>query len=797
MSPRAVFVFLLVPCSAFAETAVPPTYEADAFRQLDELLPTPSGERLASGAPGPAYWQQRADYEIRATLDEDEKLLTATETITYTNNSPHSLDYLWIQLEQNRHADNSMSRRVGAAPDMAKLRYSTLRDIIEKENFEGGYTISSVTDGEGEPLETTTVDTMMRIDLPEPLAAGEQTRIKIDWSFNIIDADTHWARSGYEIMGEDKNALFTIAQWYPRLATYSDNGGWQNKAFLGRGEFALEFGDFHVELTLPADHIVAATGKLQNADEMLTPGQRERLAEAAGADKPVMIVTREEAEANEAEVPADGETKTWIFDAKNVRDFAWASSRKFLWDAVGTKVEGRDEPVMSMSYWAKEGDPLWGKYSTHAVAHTIESYSRHTIPYPYAVAISVQSPVFGMEYPMICFNGPMPEDDGTYSESTKKALISVIIHEVGHNWFPMIISSDERQWTWMDEGLNTYMQFIAESEWDEKYGSRRGRPEMIKSYMAGGNSVPIMTNSESLLQFGNNSYAKPAAALNILRETVMGRELFDFAFKKYCERWAFKHPAPADFFRTMEDASAVDLDWFWRGWFYTTKNVDIAISDVELWELDTRDPDIEKPKEREKRDEEYDREKSVVMNEGLPRYLERHPEVGDFYTDFDEFEVTAAHREKYDKLIEELEGWERELLKSQKYFYVVRFENKGGLPMPIILEVIYEDGEKETLRLPAEVWRANMKKTARFIPSTKKILKVRLDPNLEIADTDKTNNVWPPEANEKRFRLQRREEAPNAMREAKEAEDKAAEEEAAEAQKMTEEEKAEADQSTD
>ena len=618
---RFIGVLLGLVLSCAVVQAHPSHFDGDPFRQLDELLPDPTRLRGADGAPGPDYWQQRADYSIAVTLDDKKQRLTGKETIRYTNNSPQSLTYLWLQLDQNRFHREAPGHQSKEAPDFEKFRYRELSEELRREEFDGGFAIQSVKDGAGKDLPYTVVDTMMRVDLPEALASGGTMEMAIAWEHNIVNAREMWARGGYEYFEEDENYLYTIAQWHPRMAPFTDVNGWQNKQFLGRGEFALEFGDFEVSITAPADHVVAATGVLQNPEAVLSIEQRMRLKSAEGSSKPVFIVNRKEAEANEAS--RSTEMKTWVYKAKNVRDFAWASSRKFLWDAAQVEVGGK--PVWAMSFYPKEGEPLWSRYSTHAVLHAVDSYSRHIFPYPYPVAISVNGPVYGMEYPMICFNGPRPEDDVTYSRRTKHSLISVVIHEVGHNWFPMIVNSDERQWTWMDEGLNSYVQFLAEQEWDERYPSRGGHAANIVEYMASPKKVPIMTNSESILQFGNNAYAKPATALNILRETILGRETFDFAFREYSRRWKFKRPMPADFFRTMEDASGVDLDWFWRGWFYSTRHVDLGIKKVTLYELDTRDPDVENEKLRQEQGEKEDKFVTNLRNEGLDRYVDRFP----------------------------------------------------------------------------------------------------------------------------------------------------------------------------
>jgi hypothetical protein len=613
---------------------------------------------------------------------------------------------------------------------------------------------------------------MMRVDLPKPLASGESTTFRVEWSYNIPDADIFRSRGGYEYFEEDGNYIYEIAQWFPRMASYTDVNGWHHKQFLGRGEFTLELGDYTVRITAPEDHVLGATGVLQNPEEVLSDKQRRRLEEAKTAEKPVFIVKPQEAKRSEG-MQAKGK-KTWIFHALNVRDFAFASSRKFIWDAQG---HGKgDRHVMAMSLYPNEAEPLWSRYSTHSIIHTLDVYSRYTFEYPYPVAYSVNGPIGGMEYPMICFNGPRPEPDQTYYGSgeessvwkrSKYGLISVIIHEVGHNYFPMIVNSDERQWTWMDEGLNSFLQFLAEQEWEDDYPSRRGEAQNIIEYMTSEDVVPIMTNSESLLQFGNNAYGKPATALNILRETILGRELFDFAFKEYARRWMFKRPMPADFFRTMEDASGVDLDWFWRGWFYTTDNVDISLKNLHLYTLDTRDPEIDKPQMMAERDKEpitFTEERS----QALPKRVDQYPELKDFYNTWDELEVTEDDRRKFRELLETLDKNEAGLLKTERYFYVLELENLGGLVMPVILAIEYEDGEVENLRIPAEIWRKFPKTVSKLFITQREIRSIELDPRLETADVDRSNNHYPRKPVKSRFQLFKEEKEKNPMQQAKE-----------------------------
>jgi hypothetical protein len=597
---------------------------------------------------------------------------------------------------------------------------------------------------------------MLRIDLAKPLLPGQSISFQIKWWYNINDRMQVGGRSGYEYFETDQNYLYTIAQFFPRMCVYNDVTGWQNKQFLGRGEFTLPFGDYEVSLTVPADHIVAATGECQNYASILTPEQRKRYEQAKKSNSPVLIVTQAEAEA--AEKNKSTQTKTWVYKAQNVRDFAFATSRKFIWDAQNQTVGSKN--VLCMSYYPKEGNPLWERYSTKLVAHTIKTYSKYTIDYPYPVAISVHSKWIGMEYPMICFNGGRPEADGTYSEGEKYGMWGVIIHEVGHNFFPMIINSDERQWTWMDEGLNTFVQYLTEQEWERGYPSRRGPAYLIADYMRGDKSgiSPIMTNSESIKQFGNNAYGKPATALNILRETIMGRELFDYAFKTYCERWAFKHPTPADFFRTMEDASAVDLDWFWRAWFYSTDNVDIALTDVKWFQLNTQNPALEKVFLQNK-----DAQKDAFIGDTRNKTAitttvnEKDANIDDFYAKRDLYKVDALDEKAYQSFLSKTSPEDLAYLNAGKQLYELSFENIGGIVMPLIIEATFADGSTKVERIPAEIWRIEEQKVSKVFIYEKEVVSFRLDPFLETADTDLDNNTWPRQLQPTRYQLYKQE----------------------------------------
>jgi Peptidase family M1 domain len=728
----------------------PGSNHGNKFEQLGTILPTPNEYRTASGAPGPKYWQQRCDYDIKAELDETSRKLNGSETVTYFNNSPNQLTYLWLQLDENEHnkANNANYQDESNMP--RQLNNLALRAMENEKNGEGGgVNLLKVTDVTGKALKYTINKTMMRLELPTVLKPGQQFIFKIDWNYTITDRMAVGGRGGFEYFPEDGNDLYTITQWYPRLCVYSDFQGWQNHQFTGRGEFALTFGNFKVQVTVPADHIIGATGECQNYQQVLSPTQFARWQKAQTAKETMEIVTLDEAKA--AEKQKSKAKKTWIFKADNVRDFAFGSSRKFVMDALPAYVEGKK--IMCMSYYGKEAYNLYRKFSTKAVAHTIKSYSKFTIPYPYPVAQSVEA-ANGMEYPMICFNYGRTEKDGTYSEATKNGMLGVVIHEVGHNFFPMIINSDERQWSWMDEGLNSFVEYLTEELWDNKFPTRGGPAWTITDYMQlpKDELEPIMSNSENIIRFGPNAYTKPATGLNILRETIMGRELFDYSFKEYARRWAFKHPEPADLFRTMEDASGEDLDWFWRGWFYGTDACDISLDTVKFFKADldfvpaqrSRDTmlaitkpggskfdDISKIRNRD--------DKSIVFATDADSTLR------DFYWRYNRG-IEAYDTTKYASNIksnaEPLDDSLKQVL-GGKYFYELNFTNKGGLVMPIILEWTYADGTTEIEKIPAQVWRKNEGSLAKTFMKDKQVTKVQLDPMKETADINTANNAWP------------------------------------------------------
>ena len=736
----------------------PASNHANKFEQLGTILPTPNEYRTASGAPGPKYWQQRCDYDITATLDEPNRRLIGKETITYFNNSPDVLSYLWLQLDENEHSE---TRNANYQSGSTMNRNPTEASFAKRYDKEYGTNIVKVTNAAGVAIPYTINKTMMRIDLAQPLKPGQQFIFKVEWNYNIANRIEYGGRGGYEFFPEDGNDLYTMSQWYPRLCVYSDYQGWQNHQFAGSGEFALTFGNFKVAMTVPADHVVMATGECQNVQQVTTPAQYARWQKAQTAKDVVEIVTLAEATAREKQKLT--QQKTWIFKADMVRDFAWGSSRKFIWDAMPIYVEGKK--VMCMSAYGKEAYGLYRKYSTKAVAHTIKSYSKFTIPYPYPVAQSLEA-ANGMEYPMICFNYGRTEKDGTYSEATKNGMLGVVIHEVGHNFFPMIINSDERQWSWMDEGLNTFVQYLTEELWDNKYPSRRGPAFGITDYMRlpKDQLEPIMTNSENIIQFGPNAYSKPATGLNIMRETIMGRELFDFSFREYSKRWAFKHPTPADFFRTMGDASAENLDWFFRGWFYSTDACDIALDSVRWAKLDTETPirtfaeskatvpvakpmsnsfeDISKIRNRE--------DKRIVFATDADTSLR------DFYWYYGRGLVkvnetpTTITRPAYTDTFTTAQKIE---IAGNKYMYELYMTNIGGLVMPVIIEWNYADGTKEVEHIPAQVWRKNETRLVKAFTKNKQVASIKLDPMRETADINEKNNTWNVSGEPSKFQL--------------------------------------------
>ncbi len=747
--PSYCFIITTVFLSSFSifgqeqQTTQTGHINTNKFRQLYNEFSTPNAYRAASGAPGHAYYQQRADYKMDIVLDDKEAKLSGFETITYTNNSPDVLQYLWVQLDQNVRAKTTKRPLIESESTAPVLLPEDFTKTYVRNRFDGGFNIEAVKSVKGNALTYTINQTMMRIELPKPMSKGERFSFTVKWWYAINDHVIERDRSGYEFFPEDGHRAYIIAQFFPRMAVYSDVEGWQNSQFWGRDEFALPFGDYEVNITVPADHILDGTGVLTNRKEVYSKTMLERYEKAKTSyDTPVVIVSQEEAEA--AAKTFVNTTKTWKLKANNVRDFGFATSRRFILDMMAVKLDTKD--VMAVSMYPKEGNPLWEEWSTRAVASTLKSYSRMTFEYPYHKAISVHAKNQGMEYPMICWNYGRPKTDGTYSDQVKYAMMGVIIHEVGHNFFPMIVNSDERQWTWMDEGLNTFVQYIAEQDFgktypnalsqnDTHFPSDRGPAHMIIPYMSGNQDhiAPIMTKGLNTYQFGNNAYGKPATALNILRETVMGHELFDYAFKTYAQRWMFKHPTPEDFFRTLEDASAVDLDWFWRGWFYTTDWVDIGIKDVKRYFVSSEPNAYMKALMKERGIKKRQLRPLVYMIE----------EGDEDYKDEMKTQNVADVTSLKTYLMDNFSAEERQKIKVPNYFYKITFNKPGGLVMPILVTYTYKDGSKTSKTYPAEVWRLNDKEVVKVITSTKEIVRIEIDPKAETADIDTTNNVWP------------------------------------------------------
>ncbi|WP_324070170.1 MAG: M1 family metallopeptidase [Flavobacterium sp.] len=720
----------------------PGHYNENKFRQMYDEMATPNMFRTASGAPGPAYYQQKADYKMNLELDDKNKKLYGSETITYYNNAKESLEYLWVQLDQNIERPDSKTPLIESQNMDKAISTSAFAKKYMGSPFQGGFNIEYVKDAKGNPMKYTINQTMMRIDLSKPLKNGEKVSFSIKWWYNIVNymEGANNGRSGYEQF-PDGNRLYVMAQFFPRMAVYNDVEGWQNMQFWGRGEFALVFGDYEVNITVPADHVMEGTGVLQNRSEVFTAEQVKRweLAEKT-FDKPVVIVTQEEAVAKESSF--SDKKKTWKFKAQNVRDFGFSTSRKFIIDAMA--VDLPTNKPLAISIYPKEANPLWGDLSTKAVAHTLKTYSHFTFDYPYPKAVSVSAEDQGMEYPMICWNYGRPDEKGFVSDRIKYGMLGVIIHEVGHNFFPMIVNSDERQWSWMDEGLNTFLEFLAESTFDPNFPSTRGPAKNIVPYMKGNQKYlePIMSNSENIYNFGANAYGKPATGLNILRETIMGRELFDHAFKTYANRWKFKHPTPEDFFRTMEDASAVDLDWFWRGWFYSTDYTDIGVKSVKQFYVST---------EASKEAQAMFNRRGRKISDGEPMLYLVTEDTPDFKQELKKGLDAKNIQALSEYLDKNYTAEEKNALKSPKFFYEVEFEKPGGLIMPIIVELQFEDGTSETQKFPAQIWRRNNDTAKRVFATEKKVVKIQVDPKLETADVDVENNYWPKGETESKF----------------------------------------------
>ncbi|OZC04581.1 hypothetical protein BSZ36_04240 [Rubricoccus marinus] len=562
---------------AIAEAAPPIEPVKDLFEPFQ--LPTPNVYRSASGRPGPQYWQQEADYKIAVSLDPSTHIVSGEVVLSYTNNSPEDLDKMWFQLEQNLFVPTSRGASAGSRADGASL---------DERN---GYRLGTIT-VDGRTVTPFVDDTRMRLDLPEPLeASGGETEVRIPFSFRVPEGP------GTPRMGRldvADGTIYSMAQWYPRVTVFDDVNGWNNLPYLGSGEFYLEYGDFDLALTVPANMEVVSTGALQNPNDVYSREQRQRLERARTSSERVYIATEDEI----GQPGARSGMTTWRFRAENVRDVAWGASAAFIVDAANAPVQmadGSTNNVLIMSAYPKEGlgtpeEPGWEE-ATHFGKASIENNS-YWYPYPYPVAISVASHIGGMEYPMIHFSSV---------RSRHFSLFGVVDHELGHNWFPMIVGSDERRHAWMDEGFNTFIngpsaiQYYNENpdtsiagygQAERTQGVQLLQPDtfarLTGSFGSGDDEILTYADQLSGQEGGWNSYFKPGMGLSLLRTAVLGEERFDRAFKAYIERWAYKHPQPADFFRTMEDVSGEDLDWFWRGWFDTVRTYDAEIDDVDV-----------------------------------------------------------------------------------------------------------------------------------------------------------------------------------------------------------------------
>ncbi len=728
----------------------PGANHGNKLEPLDAIFPSANVYRTGSGAPGSQYWQQQADYDIYVRLDDQEQRIYGLEKVTYHNNSPDVLAYLWMQLDENQNHPKAEGQVASESTIEADFGPDQLEQVMTTSARELGVKVISVKDMQGRALAHQVQGTMLRITPPEDIAPGSTIEFQVEWSYNMIDR-THdqGPRGGFEYFPEDDNYLFVVTQWFPRMAVYSDYQGWHNKQFLGSGEFALNFGKYTVSIELPDDYVVAATGECQNYEQVLTKTQYARLQQARKSDQPIEIITLDEALANAAKTPSQ-KTKVWKYEATDVRDFAWTASRRYVWDAMNVEVEGAD-PILAMSLYGKEAYPLFGRYSTPLIALTLKTYSKHTLPYPYPVAISVES-ANEMEYPMIAFNMGRVDENGEYTEAYRDYMIWIIIHEVGHNFFPMIVNTDERQWTFMDEGMNTFLQLLTEREWQRDFPSRGDGAYKIAPYMAWDKNLlePTMTTSDNTSShdraFYNGQYLKPAIALQVLRETVMGRELFDFAFKTYVDRWAFKHPTPYDFFRTMEDASAMDLDWFWRGWFFSTDAVDLSLEKVSAYEIDAQGGKLAlqalAPGKPIAEHEEHILNFNPYLEENPnPTLLESSERLQDhFYPETSK--RTQAETRRREQIRAQIKAHVPDNDLQSKYVYEATIKNKGKLLMPLILKWVYEDGTEEIERIPVSIWRKNESQITKTFAKQKKVKHLILDPFNETADIDLSNHIW-------------------------------------------------------
>jgi hypothetical protein len=561
IKPLLSFLLILLSAASFAQVS-----NYDPHTLFSPLFYNNSGTptRAATGEPGTAYWQNKADYKINAALNDVTNEIKASVIITYKNNSPFALPFLWLQLDQNLFAKNS--RGQARMPVGSRSRYGDASN-----NFDGGYKITAVKNLTANANANYIIDdTRMQVRLADAVKANNGTiQIQIDYSFTLPEYGAD--RCG--ILKTKNGNIFTVAQWYPRMCVYDDIKGWNTEPYLGPSEFYLEYGDFEINLTAPANHIVVCSGELLNESEVLTATQISRLAEAKKSDKTVMLRTAKEV--NDPSSRPTGTTLTWKYKISNSRDVAWASSKSFIWDAAKINLpSGKACLAMSAYPVESDGNKGWAR-STEYTKGSIENYSKRWFEYPYPWAVNVAANVGGMEYPGIVFCGSTAQTDG---------LFGVTDHEFGHTWFPMIVGSNERKYGWMDEGFNTFINSLADDDFNKgEYKGPKTDMTYMNQYMFGENTEAIMNTPDALREanIGNSLYFKPGYGLELLRNEILGADRFDYAFKEYIKRWAYKHPTPWDFFKTMDNVSGEDLSWFWRGWFLENYRLDQAIEKVE------------------------------------------------------------------------------------------------------------------------------------------------------------------------------------------------------------------------
>ena len=557
-----LFIVLCTMCfTGFAQEKVESNYDAHALFSPLFYANGETATRAATGEPNVGYWQNRADYIITASLNEVSHLVTGSVTITYKNNSPHALPFLWLQLDQNLF--NKDSRGQARMPVGVRSRYGDASN-----GFSGGFNITNV------KLNTATAnyiinDTRMQIRLPKAMnGGGDVVTIKMDYTFIIPEYGAD--RCG--ILNTKNGDIFTVAQWYPRMCVFDEVQGWNTLPYLGPSEFYLEYGDFDYTITAPASHIVVASGELLNPAEVLTAAQNERFTRAKKSDKTIII--RSEKEVTDPTSRPKGNTLTWHYKIKNSRDVSWASSKSFIWDAAKINLpSGKSSLAMSVYPAESNGDKAWGR-ATEYTKNSIENYSKRWFEFPYPVAANVASNVGGMEYPGIVFCGWL---------ATENDLFNVTDHEFGHTWFPMIVGSNERKYGWMDEGFNTFINSLSHEDFNKgEYKDLAKNMEPMAQYMFGANSESIMNTPDAMKEanIGTALYLKPGYGLELLRNEILGPDRFDYAFKSYIQRWAYKHPTPWDFFKTMDNVSGEDLSWFWKGWFLENYKLDQAIVSV-------------------------------------------------------------------------------------------------------------------------------------------------------------------------------------------------------------------------